>query len=349
MQMNADERYMFRCLELARHGLGHTAPNPMVGAILVHGDRIIGEGYHQICGGPHAEVNCFDAVRPQDRHLIPASTLFVSLEPCAHHGRTPPCADRILREGIREVVIAIRDPFPLVAGRGIEILRSAGVQVRLGVLAEAAESLNRRFLTFHRKGRPYIILKWARTADGMIAGPGPSRMSISGEAVRALVHQWRYEEAAIMVGAGTVETDDPLLTVRPLPSPRQPVRIILDPNLRLDPAHKVFDRQVPVIICNTLREGSDGHLSYLRLPPSADLVPAMLQGLHAAGIQSIFVEGGRKLLGSFLDSGQWDEVRRITATDKRCPDGYPEPGHIFGEPAGCVHIDQDIIETFMNG
>ena len=278
MQMNADERYMFRCLELARHGLGHTAPNPMVGAILVHGDRIIGEGYHQICGGPHAEVNCFDAVRPQDRHLIPASTLFVSLEPCAHHGRTPPCADRILREGIREVVIAIRDPFPLVAGRGIEILQSAGVLVRLGVLAEAAESLNRRFLTFHRKGRPYIILKWARTADGMIAGPGPNQMSISGEAVRALVHQWRYEEAAIMVGAGTVETDDPLLTVRPLPSPRQPVRIILDPNLRLDPAHKVFDRQVPVIICNTLREGSYGTLSYLRLPPSAALVPAMPKG-----------------------------------------------------------------------
>ena len=349
MHMNPDERYMFRCLELARHGLGHTAPNPMVGAILVHGDRIIGEGYHQMCGGPHAEVNCLESVLPQDRRLIPSATLYVSLEPCAHHGRTPPCADRILREGIRKVVIAIRDPFPLVAGRGIEILHSAGVDVRQGVLAEAAEHLNRRFLTFHRKGRPYIILKWARTADGMIAGPGPSRMSISGEAVRALVHQWRYEEAAIMVAAGTVETDDPRLTVRPLPSPRQPVRIILDPRLRLDPEHRVFDRESPVIICNTIREGAEGHLRYLRIPPSEDLLPDMLRALHAAGIQSIFVEGGLKLLQSFLDAGLWDEVRRITATDKRCPDGYPEPEHLFGKPAGREKIDQDIIETFING
>jgi diaminohydroxyphosphoribosylaminopyrimidine deaminase / 5-amino-6-(5-phosphoribosylamino)uracil reductase len=349
MHFTFDERYMFRCLELARHGLGSTAPNPMVGAVLVHEGRIIGEGFHQVCGGPHAEVNCLNNVAVQDRHLIPASTLFVSLEPCAHHGRTPPCADRIIREGIRDVVVAIRDPFPLVAGKGIEMMEAAGIRVRIGPLGKEAELLNKRFLTFHKKRRPYIILKWARSADGMIAGPGPSRVSISGLATRALVHQWRYEEAGIMVGAGTVETDDPQLTVRPSPSPRQPVRIILDPRLRLDSHYRVFDGEAPAIICNTLKDGTEGHLRYLRLPPGEDLVPEMLRRLHELSIQSILVEGGQQLLNAFLKADAWDEIRRITSTDKRIPGGYPEPDWAGKEPSQRQHIDQDIIETFIHG
>ena len=349
MQLSIDERYMFRCLELARLGLGSTAPNPMVGAVLVHEDRIIGEGYHQRCGGPHAEVNCLDNVQPEDRHLIPASTLYVSLEPCAHHGRTPPCAARIIREGIREVVVAIRDPFPLVDGKGIELMEAAGIRVRLGLMGKEAEWLNQRFLTFHTKGRPYIILKWARSADGMIAGPGPSRTSISGQATRALVHQWRYQEAAIMVGAGTVEVDDPRLTVRPSPSPRQPVRIILDPRLRLHAGHRVFDPEGSVVICNVLKEGTEGHLRYLRLPPTEDLLPGMLQRLHDLGIQSVFVEGGRKLLEAFLKADAWDEIRRITARDKRIPGGYPEPAWAGMQPLRRDIIEQDMIETFIHG
>ena len=349
MSLTVDERYMFRCLELARHGLGHAAPNPMVGAVLVHGDRIIGEGYHQQCGGPHAEVNCLDSVRPADRHLIPDATLYVSLEPCAHHGRTPPCADRIIREGIREVVVAIRDPFPLVDGKGIELMEAAGIKVRLGVMQAEAELLNKRFLTFHRKARPYIILKWARSADGMIGGPGPSRVSISGPATRALVHQWRYEEAGIMVGAGTVETDDPKLTVRPTPSPRQPVRIILDPRLRLHHGYRVFDTAAPVIICNTMKEGTEGHLRYLRLRPATDLLPELLGRLHELGIQSVFVEGGRKLLEAFLIADAWDEVRRITAREKQIPGGYPEPAWAGGIPIRRDIIGQDIIEIFIHG
>lgn len=349
MQLNSDERYMFRCLELAGHGLGHTAPNPMVGAVLVHGNRIIGEGYHQVCGGPHAEVHCLDNVHPEDRHLIPESTLYVSLEPCAHHGRTPPCAERIIREGIPEVVVAMRDPFPLVDGKGIELMQAAGVRVRLGILEEQAEQLNKRFLTYHRRGRPYIILKWAMSADGMMAGKGPSRVAISGNATRALVHQWRYEEAGIMAGAGTVAVDDPRLTVRPLASPRQPVRIILDPLLRLHRAYHVFDQEAPGIICNTLREGTQGHLRYLRLPPAPDLVPEMLRGLHKWGIQSVLVEGGRKLLESFLKADAWDEIRRITATDKRIPEGYPAPAWEGAPPVERLLIEKDIIETFIHG
>lgn len=340
---------MFRCLELAGHGLGSTAPNPMVGAVLVHDDRIIGEGFHQVCGGPHAEVNCLDNVSAEDRHLIPTSTLYVSLEPCAHHGRTPPCADRIVREGIRDVVVAIRDPFPLVAGKGIEWMEAVGVRVRIGMLEKEAALLNKRFLTFHKKGRPYIILKWARSADGMIAGPGPSRVSISGKATRALVHQWRYEEAGIMVGAGTVETDDPQLTVRPLPSPRQPVRIILDPRLRLQGQYRVFDGEAPAIICNTLKDGTKGHLRYLRLPPGEDLVPDMLRCLYELNVQSVLVEGGQRLLNAFLKADAWDEIRRITATDKRIPGGYPEPDWAGKEPSQRQHMDQDIIETFIHG
>jgi diaminohydroxyphosphoribosylaminopyrimidine deaminase/5-amino-6-(5-phosphoribosylamino)uracil reductase len=349
MQLNSDERYMFRCLELASHGLGHAAPNPMVGAVLVHGDRIIGEGYHQQCGGPHAEVHCLDSVREADRHLIRDATLYVSLEPCAHHGRTPPCAHRIIREGIPEVVVAMRDPFPLVDGKGIELMQAAGIKVRLGVLEESTEKLNKRFLTFHRKGRPYIILKWARSADGMMAGKGPSRVSISGSAMRALVHQWRYEEAGIMVGAGTVAVDDPHLTVRPLTSPKQPVRIVLDPFLRLNPDGHVFDQEAPGIICNTLREGLEGHLRYLRLPPGEDLVPEMLRRLHDVGIQSVLVEGGRKLLDAFLKADAWDEIRRITATDKRIPDGYPGPDWKGQSPESQLVIGKDIIETFIHG
>jgi diaminohydroxyphosphoribosylaminopyrimidine deaminase/5-amino-6-(5-phosphoribosylamino)uracil reductase len=228
-------------------------------------------------------------------------------------------------------------------------MQAAGIRVRLGILEEQAEKLNKRFLTFHRRGRPYIILKWASAADGMMAGRGPSRVAISGNATRALVHQWRYEEAGIMVGAGTVSVDDPRLTVRPLPSPRQPVRIILDPHLRLHPYFHVFDQEAPGIICNTLRDGSEGHLRYLRLLPAEDLVPEMLHRLHEIGIQSVLVEGGRKLLEAFLKADAWDEIRRIKATDKIMPDGYPEPDWGGLSPASTLVIGKDIIETFNHG
>jgi diaminohydroxyphosphoribosylaminopyrimidine deaminase/5-amino-6-(5-phosphoribosylamino)uracil reductase len=349
MQMNVDERFMFRCLELASHGLGTTAPNPMVGAVLVHGDRIIGEGYHQACGGPHAEVNCLDSVSKDDRHLISESTLYVSLEPCAHHGRTPPCADRIIREGIREVVVAARDPFPLVDGKGIELLESAGVRVRLGTMEKEAISQNKRFLTFHRKRRPYIILKWAQTSDGMIADAGPRQVSISGEATRTLVHQWRFEEAAIMVGSQTVLTDNPRLTVRPASKTKQPVRIIVDPSLRVGRQHHVFDGEAPLIICNTLKAGVEGHVTWLQVPALPDLLPSILEGLYKTGIHSILVEGGRVLLDAFLRLGTWDEIRRITASGKQLPGGYAGPSFDPVEPPQIQQVGSDIIETFIHG
>ena len=195
--MTEHEKYMQRCIDLALLGAGSTAPNPMVGAVLVHDSRVIGEGYHEKYGEAHAEVNCINAVSPEDRKLIPESILYVSLEPCSHHGKTPPCADLIVREKIPHVIIGCADSFSKVAGRGIEKLQAAGIKAETGILEKECRLLNKRFFTFHEKNRPYIILKWAETADGKIAGPGGEQIKISNEVTDRLVHKWRSEEAAI--------------------------------------------------------------------------------------------------------------------------------------------------------
>ncbi|HVS95811.1 MAG TPA: bifunctional diaminohydroxyphosphoribosylaminopyrimidine deaminase/5-amino-6-(5-phosphoribosylamino)uracil reductase RibD, partial [Puia sp.] len=207
---------MRRCLQLARLGAGHVAPNPMVGAVLVFEDRVIGEGYHRRYGGPHAEPECIASVAEPDKTLIGRSTLYVSLEPCAHHGKTPPCADLIVRMGISRVVIGCRDPFPEVNGKGIERLRAAGVEVQTGILEDECVRLNKRFFTFHLEDRPFIVLKWAQTARGFIAHSraGAERLRISNEITDRLVHKWRSEEASILVGPRTAVLDDPALTVR---------------------------------------------------------------------------------------------------------------------------------------
>jgi diaminohydroxyphosphoribosylaminopyrimidine deaminase/5-amino-6-(5-phosphoribosylamino)uracil reductase len=322
--MNVDERYMSRCLQLARHGLGRAAPNPMVGAVLVHNGRIIGEGWHKVCGGPHAEVECLDAVAPEDRHLIPASTLYVSLEPCAHHGRTPPCADRIVREGIRKVVVGCRDPFHLVDGRGLDRLRAAGVRVTCGVLPLASESLALRFLRFHRDRRPYVILKWAQTLDGMVAGPGGKPLRISSPATDRLVHLWRSQESAIFVGSGTAVMDDPRLTSR-IPGGRNPTRVVVDRHLTLPPNLRIFDGEAPTLVCNVEREGDDETVSYARIADEPDLLPGLMAALHRRQVQSLLVEGGVHWIRSFLSSDMWDEARVITAMHTRIPGGTPGP------------------------
>ena len=266
---------MRRCLELALLGAGHVAPNPMVGSVLVYSDRdtgeerIIGEGYHERYGEKHAEANCIASVKEGDRALIARSTIYVSLEPCAHYGKQPPCADLIFYWQVPRVVAGCRDPFPEVNGKGIEKLRAAGVEVVVGVLEAECMELNRRFFTFHAKHRPYIVLKWAQSADGKIGGDG--RTLISNDYSNRLVHKWRAEEAAILVGTRTAMLDDPALTVR-LWSGRNPIRLVLDKELRLPSSLQLFDGKVRTIVFNMVKHVEGGMIEYYQLSRDSSLV-----------------------------------------------------------------------------
>lgn len=308
--MSLHDHYMQRCLSLARKGGGTVAPNPMVGAVLVAEDRIIGEGWHEAFGGPHAEVNCIHSVAEKDKYLIEQSTLYVSLEPCNHFGKTPPCTDLIIKYDIPKVVIACRDPFEEVNGKGIERLREAGVEVITGVLEKEAIECNKRFFTFHTKQRPYIILKWAQTADGWMGKKGGDRLLISNEYTNRMVHQWRGEEAAIMVGTQTALADNPALTNRLSPG-TSPVRLVIDRNLQLPAQLHVLDGAVKTIVFNTLKQEEQGNILYSRLSNEKNLLPQILQVLYKMNIQSVLVEGGAQTLQSFIDHECWDEIRII--------------------------------------
>ena len=326
---------MERCLQLAALGAGNVAPNPMVGAVLVCNDRIIGEGYHQQYGKAHAEVNCIAAVKPEDKHLIAESVLYVSLEPCAHHGKTPPCADLIIAHKIPEVVVGCRDPFPLVNGRGIEKLVAAGVKVEQGVSETQCKAMNKRFFIFHAQHRPYITLKWAQSVNG-ITGSSLQRIFITNEYTGRMVHKWRTEEASIMVGTRTALQDDPALTARHWPG-KSPVRIVIDMKLTLPPYLQLFDRSVPTIVFNTIRNtvndldrniASSREVWYYQVTNDVSLVQQVLHALYRMKIQSILIEGGAKLIQSFVEENAWDEARVITNEQLYLPEGLkaPEPG-----------------------
>jgi len=315
----------------------------MVGAVLVYEDRVIGEGYHRVYGQAHAEVNCVNSVVAEDVPLISRSTMYVSLEPCAHFGKTPPCADLILRMGIPKVVVGCRDPFPQVNGKGIEKLLAAGVEVKVGVLEAECMELNRRFFTFNTLHRPYIVLKWAQSANGRIAGATGvvERVFISNEYTNRLVHKWRSEEAAILVGTRTALADDPSLTVRLWSGP-DPIRLVIDKELTLPATLKLFDGKVRTIVFNMVKqeEGGElkqqaggelkrqeevGNLSYYQLANDSSLVHQVCQALYQLKIQSVLVEGGARLLQSFIDEGYWDEARVITNNELELPGGLPAP------------------------
>jgi diaminohydroxyphosphoribosylaminopyrimidine deaminase / 5-amino-6-(5-phosphoribosylamino)uracil reductase len=320
---------MHRCLELARLADGHVAPNPMVGAVLVHTDRntgeerIIGEGYHERYGQAHAEVNCIAAVKDMDRHLIAESTMYVSLEPCAHHGKTPPCADLIVRMGIPRVVVGCRDPFPQVNGKGIEKLLLAGVEVKVGVLEAECVALNKRFFTFNTLHRPFIVLKWAQSLDGNIAGVGP-RTFISNEFTNRLVHKWRSEEASILVGPRTALLDDPALTARLWTGP-DPIRLVIDKELELPTSLRLFDGKVRTVVFNRLRHEEEGMVQYYQLADDSSLIHQLSFALNRLRIQSVLVEGGARLLQSFIDADLWDEARVITNGELELPGGLAAP------------------------
>jgi diaminohydroxyphosphoribosylaminopyrimidine deaminase/5-amino-6-(5-phosphoribosylamino)uracil reductase len=315
---------MHRCLELALLGAGHTSPNPMVGAVLIYEGRVIGEGYHQQYGQAHAEVNCLASVREEDRPFIEQSTLYVSLEPCAHHGKTPPCANLIIEKKIPSVVVGCRDPFPQVNGKGIERLLAAGVKVDLGMLEKECIRLNKRFFTFHLLHRPYFLLKWAQSANGRISAGHDNRVSISNEYTNKLVHKWRSEEAAILVGTRTALWDDPALTVRLWNGPN-PVRLVIDQELRLPESLRVFDRQVRTIIFNRLRHEEQENLLYYQLTEDGSLIHQLSVALFHLKIQSVLVEGGAALIQSFIDEEYWDEARVIVNRELQIPEGLASP------------------------
>lgn len=317
---------MKRCLELAQNGLGNTSPNPMVGAVIVCDDKIIGEGYHQKCGEAHAEVNAINSVK--DKDLFKKSTIYVSLEPCSHHGKTPPCADRIITEGIPNVVISCADCFSEVAGRGIEKLKKAGCNLILEVLENESKELNRRFFTFHEKKRPYIILKWAATIDGFIDIKRDENSSIQSNWItndncKSLVHKWRAEEQAILIGTNTAENDNPSLNIRNWTG-KNPLRVVLDRNLRLSEKLNLFNQKQETLVLTEKDKENKTNIFYEKIDFEKDITSQLMEKLYERNIQSLIVEGGKQLLETFINENLWDEAR-VFSGDKFFFEGTKAP------------------------
>jgi diaminohydroxyphosphoribosylaminopyrimidine deaminase/5-amino-6-(5-phosphoribosylamino)uracil reductase len=332
---------MRRCLELAAQAAGFVAPNPMVGCVIVHDGKIIGEGFHRTFGQAHAEVNAIESV--SDRSLLAHSTLYVNLEPCSHFGKTPPCADLIIANEIPEVIIGCHDPNPEVSGNGVKKLRAAHCHVHLGVLETECEELNRRFFTFHKKQRPYIILKWAQSTDGFMAPAGGERTDISNEFSRTLLHRWRSEEAAIMVGTNTALRDNPVLDARRWNN-HNPVRVVLDRELKLSPDLNLFDHGIRTIVITEKSKPAEENLEFFQTAFSEDLLRNVMHHLHHNRLQSVLVEGGARLIQSFIAENLWDEMR-VFISPKIFSAGLPAPRHP-GIPVSEEFIAGDRLLTF---
>lgn len=302
---HTDEFFMLRALELAHLGTGHVSPNPLVGSVIVHNGKIIGEGWHKKYGEAHAEVNAIASV--DDKNLLIESTVYVTLEPCSHFGKTPPCADLLIQHQVKKVFVANLDTNPLVSGNGIRKLREAGIEVCTGILDVKGRALNKRFFTFVEKQRPYIILKWAETADGFIARKNFDSKWISDEYSRQLVHKWRTEEDAVLVGMRTAQQDNPQLTVRDWTG-RNPVRIVIDRFLKLNEKIHLFDGSQKTLCYNVLKHEEHANLTLMRIEEENFLLH-LLQDLYKRKIQSVIIEGGAQTLKAFVDTGWWDEAR----------------------------------------
>jgi diaminohydroxyphosphoribosylaminopyrimidine deaminase/5-amino-6-(5-phosphoribosylamino)uracil reductase len=321
MERNKAEQYMQRCLDLAIKGNGFVSPNPMVGAVLVHHDVIIGEGWHQQYGGPHAEVNCLQNVKPEHQHLIKESTLYVSLEPCAHYGKTPPCADLIVQHRIPKVIIGCKDDYHQVAGKGIQRLLDKGITVEVGVLEQACKALNKAFFTRQAYDRPYILLKWAESSDGYIAPSGGRRVMLSNVYAQHWVHQLRRIYDAILVGYRTALQDNPQLNNRSGMG-KQPTRIVLDWNAKLPENLHFFNGQQPTIVFNTQQDIQKEQLNYKRINDDDNRLEQVVHRLP--GINSVIIEGGAQTLQAFIDAGLWDEAM-IIRTPVVLGDGVVRP------------------------
>jgi diaminohydroxyphosphoribosylaminopyrimidine deaminase/5-amino-6-(5-phosphoribosylamino)uracil reductase len=320
-----DEKYMWRAVGLASLGLGNVAPNPCVGSVIVCDNRIIGEGFHRLYGTAHAEVNAVNSVRAEDRHLLPKSKIYVTLEPCHHYGKTPPCVDLILDNKIPKIVIGCKDPNPQVGGQSIEKLKQNGVEVTVGVLEKECWEVARRFMTFFIKKRPYIILKYAKSKDDFIGNPN-EQVWITGGQSKSLVHKWRSEEAAILVGTNTAMIDNPNLTNR-LWYGKNPLRLVIDTKEKLNPNLNIFNQKAETKIFKS------------------DDIELILKELYDLKINSIIVEGGAALLNDFIKKGFWDEARIFTG-DCYLKNGVIAPNFPKIKPAESQFIGRDRLEIF---
>ena len=306
--MTEEEKYMARCIQLAKNGLTRVSPNPMVGAVIVHNGKIIGEGYHAKCGCAHAEVNAIHSVK--DESLLKESTIYVSLEPCSHYGKTPPCADLIIQKGIPNVVIGCQDPFSKVAGRGIQKLKDAGITVKIGVLEKECRMLIKRFITFNTLHRPYIILKWAESSDGFIdiERTEGEPVVLSNPLTSMLVHKLRSEVNGIMVGTNTALLDNPSLNTRNWYG-KNPIRIVIDKGLKLPEQLHLFDGSIQTLVFTEKTKENQPNIEYVTIDFSTDIIPHICNILYKKNVQSLLVEGGSILLQSFINAGIWDEIR----------------------------------------
>jgi len=345
------EKYISRCIEIARKGLGSTAPNPAVGAVLVHNDKIIGEGYTSAYGGPHAEVNAIQSVA--NTSLLKSATLYITLEPCSHFGKTPPCADLIVEKGIPKVVIGLLDPHKKVAGKGIQKLKDAQCEVLIGVLEKECRQHHKRFMTFHEKRRPYIILKWAETLDGFIApkkekrNENPEPYWITNSYSRQIVHQWRAEERAILVGTNTVLEDNPKLDIRKWEG-ENPLRIVLDRDLKIKGDYHILDASIPTMILTEVADTSRylKAINYRLMDFSKDIAQQICTLLWKQNLTSVLIEGGSKTLQTFINAGLWDEARVFTGNTS-FTQGTQSP--IFtGSLINSKKIGADTLKTYQN-
>lgn len=339
---------MSRCIELAKKGAGSVSPNPMVGCVIVHNQKIIGEGFHEKHGEAHAEVNAIYAVK--NKALLKKSTLVVTLEPCAHYGLTPPCSDLIIQNNIPRVIIGTIDPFAEVAGKGIERMIKAGIDVEVGILENECRELNKRFFTFHEKKRPFVILKWAQTLDGFIDIDRNTENFgeptwITGEKALINVHKLRAEEDAILVGTNTAEKDNPSLTVRHCEG-KNPLRLVIDRKLRLPKHLNIFDHFAETLVFNAAKNEINQNTTFVQLDFTQNIIPQILSELHQRNQLSLIVEGGQQLLQHFIDVGLWDEAHIYTG-NKKFINGICAP-KISGKIMVQEKFDSDNLLVFKN-
>ena len=337
-----DLRFMQRALELAERGRGAVSPNPLVGCVIIYNGKIIGEGWHRQYGRAHAEVNAVNSV--VNPSLLSESTCYVTLEPCSHQGKTPPCADMLVRHRLKRVVVAAKDSNPLVGGKGIAKLKAGGLEVIYGIAEAEARSLNVRFFTAMEKKRPYVLLKWAQTADGFTARKNYDSKWISNAQSRKLVHQWRADEDAILVGTNTAYYDNPRLNVRGITG-SDPVRVVIDRQLRLDSGLHLFDKTQPTLCYNLKKHEDSNHLSYIRLPKE-DFLGNLLADLLQRKIHSVLVEGGSFLLKRLIEKGLWDEAR-VFKSLTTFGEGIAAPQLTF-EARECTAVADDQLSIYHN-
>lgn len=324
-----DQIFMERALQLAALGREWVSTNPMVGCVIVHDGLIIGEGFHQKYGEAHAEVIAINAVI--NKELLHEATVYVTLEPCSHFGKTPPCADLLIKHKVKKVVVCNLDPFPQVSGTGVKKLQEAGIEVEAGVLAHEGEKLNKRFFKAHRVGIPYIVIKWAETSDGFVAYKDGNPLAISNTTTNIMVHRWRAEEAGILVGTNTVLTDNPQLNARNWPESNNPTRIIIDKNLRINGDFNVFDQKQKTFIYNLHKNQTSGNLEFIQINSETNFLKNMLSDLKNRSLNSVLVEGGPQIIQSFFEEQLYDEIR-VIKSDIAIKEGIKAPKVPSGIP-----------------